>query len=174
MDVDAGMDVVNEVPAGVVRVIVDGEIIAVAVPAPVRSNIPVPRSDIEVQSARKIEAVVVAVKAFDVITIGRADVIEAAVLIGTSDDEALVIRPVVAVPMIVANVRSAVDAPALITFRFGPRLWLAPGRRRLRDTALIAVHIVVALLLVLLLRASLLALFRTLGKRRNCHKNSQG
>ena len=42
VDVEAGLGVVDEIPTGVVGVIVDDEVVARAVPAPAGSEVPVP------------------------------------------------------------------------------------------------------------------------------------
>jgi hypothetical protein len=56
VDVDAGLGVVDEIPTGVVGVIVDDEVVARAVPAPAGGEVPVPRSDFKREAAREPEA----------------------------------------------------------------------------------------------------------------------
>src|SRR5882757_6180960 len=110
VDVNAGVDGVDQVPTHVVGVVVDDEVVAVAIPAPIRSNIPIPGCNLKGKSPRKPEAVMVAVKPFDAISIRRAKVFKAAVFERMVNDIAAVVGPVVAEPMVVADVRSGVDA----------------------------------------------------------------
>src|SRR5258708_39988682 len=93
VDVNAGVDVVDQVPTFVVGIVVDHEVIAVAIPAPIRSNIPIPGSNCKGKTAWKPEAVIVAVKALDAIAIRRAKVFKAAVLERVVDDIAAVGGP---------------------------------------------------------------------------------
>src|SRR5258708_36654055 len=79
VDVNAGVDVVDQVPTFVVGVVVHHEVIAVTIPAPIRSNIPIPGSNCKGKTAWKPEAAIVAVKPFDAIAIRRAKVFRAAV-----------------------------------------------------------------------------------------------
>src|ERR1700758_2431151 len=72
MYVDAGVNVVQHVPAGVVGILVDDKVIA-AVPAPVRANWPVPVRHLEIEPAREPEAVMVAVNPLDVVAVGWAE-----------------------------------------------------------------------------------------------------
>ena len=81
MDVDAGLGVVDEIPTGVVGVIVNDEVVTGAVPAPARGQLPVPRSEFKRKAAGKPEAVRAQIKAIHVIAIGRAEMFEAAVWI---------------------------------------------------------------------------------------------
>ena len=72
VDVDAGLGVVDEIPTGMIGVIVDNKVVARAVPAPTGSKIPVPSSDFKRKASREPEAVCAEVEAVDVIAIGRA------------------------------------------------------------------------------------------------------
>ena len=78
MDVDAGVDVVEHVPAIVVGIFVDDEIIA-AIPTPVRTNGPIPRCNFKKEAAPQPETVVFAIESFDAVAVRRAKVFEAAV-----------------------------------------------------------------------------------------------
>ena len=53
--VDAGVDVVEQIPAGMVGVLVYHEVIA-TVPAPIGTNRPVPRRNFKVETARHPKA----------------------------------------------------------------------------------------------------------------------
>src|SRR5258708_28030913 len=64
--------VVKHVPAEVVGVFIHHEIVA-TIPAPIRTNRPVPICDLEVEPAWDPEAVMVAADAFDVIPVRRAE-----------------------------------------------------------------------------------------------------
>jgi hypothetical protein len=136
VDVAAGVDVVEQIPADVVRVLVDYEIVF-AVPAPVGAKGPIPSSDFKKEAARKPEAMVIRIEALDAIAVGRAKVFEAAMLKRVVDVVALVVGAVVAVPVIVADVGKAVDAATLMAFWFGLGVWIVAFRRRWRDAALI-------------------------------------
>src|SRR5258706_16046551 len=121
VDVNGGVDVVDQVPTFVIGIVVDHEVIAVAVPAPIRSNIPIPGSNCKGKTAWKPEAVMVAVKAFDAISIRRAKVLKAAVFERMVDDIAAVVGPGAAEPMGVAGGRGGVGAGAFagMGFRVG-------------------------------------------------------
>ena len=71
MDVDASVNVVKQIPPGVVGVLIDREIVG-AVPAPIGTNRPVPRRYFKVEAARKPEAVMIGIEAFDAIAVRRA------------------------------------------------------------------------------------------------------
>jgi hypothetical protein len=95
------MDVIEHIPSVMVGILVNDEIVVVTVPAPVGSDGPVPISDLEVEAARKPETVMVGIKAVNAVTIGRAKVLEAAVLKRVVEVVALVVRAVVAIPVVV-------------------------------------------------------------------------
>jgi hypothetical protein len=59
VDVRAAVNVVKQVPAGVVWVFIDHEVVA-AIPAPIRANRPIPIRHLEVEPTREPEAVVIA------------------------------------------------------------------------------------------------------------------
>jgi len=108
----------------------------------------------------------VAVKSLDVIAILRAKMFKAAVFVGMGNDVALVVGRVVAVPVIVVDVRNAIDAATVVLFNFRFGVIVALGRRGLGNTALIGVHVVVTLLPLFWAALLWLAvLFRALGKR---------
>jgi hypothetical protein len=107
VDVRAGVHVVEHVPADVVGSFVDQEIIA-AVPAPVRTNRPIPGGDFKPKTSGKPEAVVIAVDFFDAIAVRGAKVFEFSVLERMIEVVALVIGSVVAIAMIIADVLEGV------------------------------------------------------------------
>ena len=150
VDVNAGVHVVHQVPSGVVRVIVNDEVIAGAIPAPARGQVPIPVSDDERESAGKPEAMCSGVETVHMIAVGRAEMFEASVLVGMSDDIAFVVGRIVTVPMVVGDVRNTVNASAraAVHFRLGVRVPF--GWCRLRNVALIGVDIVMVFFAALL------------------------
>lgn len=117
MDVHSGVHVVNQIPTRVIRVLIHDIIIA-AVPAPILGLVPVPRSNFEEEPAREPEAVMVAIEANYPVPMGRAEVLEVPVLPGMVNMEALVVRSLMAVPVVVADVRDLVHVPALVALDF--------------------------------------------------------
>jgi hypothetical protein len=83
----------------------------------------------------------IAVKALDAVTVGRAETVEAAVLVGMIEVETPVIRRLVPIPMIVADVRHAVDAAAVAAIDLGCGARFAPGWRLWRATLTAAVYL---------------------------------
>jgi hypothetical protein len=63
VDVDASVNVVKQIPAGVVGVLVNNEIVA-AVPTPIGTNRPVPRRHFKVEASGKPESVMIGIEAF--------------------------------------------------------------------------------------------------------------
>ena len=160
MDVDAGVDVVEEIPADVVGIFVNNEIIG-AVPAPIGANGPVPGSDFKAEAAGKPETMMVGIEALDAIAEGGAKMLEAPVLEGMVNVEALIVRAVVAVPMVVIDMGRAVDAAIHVMFGFGLGVGIVPFGRSWGDMALIGARGVLRVFLRVLA-----ALFRVLGKSR--------
>jgi hypothetical protein len=165
------MDVVEHIPAVMVRILVHDEIVVIAVPAPVRGDGPVPIGDLEVEAAREPEAMMVGIEALDAVTIGSAKVLEAAVLKGMVDVVALVVRAVVAIPVIVGDVGNTFDATAVMAFGFGFGATVVPLRRRLRDATLVSTRSMGIALLALLAATLSASLFGTLGESRNRDNN---
>lgn len=112
------MDVVEEIPADVVGVVVDDEIVA-AVPALVGEVAPVPIGNLEVEAAGKPEFMMGGVNAGDGVAERGTKVGKVAVLEGMLDMEARVIDGGVAVPSIVINVGHFIDASVDRAFRIG-------------------------------------------------------
>jgi hypothetical protein len=111
MDVNSGVDVVEQVPAEMVGVFVDDKVIA-AVPAPVGADSPVPGRDFEIEAARKPETMMVAIDPDNVVAEARAGMREVTVLEGMVEMESRIAGCFVGVPVIVIDVRRTVDAPA--------------------------------------------------------------
>jgi len=130
----------------VIRVFINDVIVA-TVPAPIRADGPVPCCDIEEKAARKPEAVVVAVDSHNTITIARAGANEASVGEGMVEVVALIVRAVVAVPVIIAYVwpRINLALPARFALRFH-RAFVS-CRRRGWNPSLVRVRLAVRLLL---------------------------
>jgi hypothetical protein len=130
VDVDAGVDVVEEIPADVVGILVDNKIIG-TIPAPIGAHRPIPGSNFKAEAAGEPETMMAEIEAFDAIAIGGAKVLEAPMLEGMINVEALVVGAVVAVPMVVVDVGSAVDAAIHVMFGFGLGVGIVPlGRSR--------------------------------------------
>jgi hypothetical protein len=146
MDVHAGVDVVNQVPTRVIGVFIDYKIIA-AGPAPVGGFMPVPIGDFEKESAGEPEAVTVWIKPLDAVAIGRAEMLEVAVLVGAIKVEALVARSVVAILVVVADVRDLVDVPALIALSFAIHVLVFASLGSRRNASAVAARRIGALLL---------------------------
>jgi hypothetical protein len=77
------------------------------------------------------------IEALDAITEGGAKVLEAPVLEGMVHVEALIVRAVVAVPMVVVDVGSAVDAAVDVALGFGLSAGIVPLGRSRGDVSLI-------------------------------------
>jgi len=125
VDVDAGVDVVKQVPTDVVGIFVNDEIIG-AVPAPIGADEPIPGSNFKTEAAGEPETMIANIEAFDAIAEGGAEVLEAAMLEGMGDVEALVVWAVVAVPMVIVDVGSAVDAAIDMALGFGLGAGIVP------------------------------------------------
>jgi hypothetical protein len=168
MDVDAGMDVVKQVPADVVGVFIDNEIIG-TIPAPISADGPVPGSDFKAEAAGEPETMMVDIEAFDTITERGAKVLEAPMLEGMVHVEALIVRAIMAVPMVVVDVGSAVDATIYVMFGFGLGVGIVPLGRSRGDVPLIGARRVLPTLFRVLA-----AFFRVLGKSGKAYENCDG
>ena len=170
MDVDAGVDVVEEIPADVVGIFIDDEIIG-TIPAPIGAYGPVPGSNFKAEAAGEPETMTTEIETLDAITEGGAKVLEVPMLEGMGDVEALIVRAVVAVPMVVVDVGSAVDAAIHLapgksqrTFAagFGLGVGIVPLGRSRGDVALIGA------------RRVLRVFFRVLGNSGKGYENCDG
>ena len=136
VDVDAGVNVVKQIPTGVVGVLVDREIVA-AVPAPIGTYRPVPRRYFKIETARQPEAMMIGIEAFDAIAVRRAKVFEPAMLERMIEVEAFVIRTIVAVSVVVVDVRRSIHVAGHMALGFGLGVWVVSPWRWRRNAALI-------------------------------------
>ena len=121
MHVRARVHVLEHVPAGVIGVFINDKVLT-AIPAPVRANRPVPFRHLEIKTAWEPKPVMVAVNSLDVIAIGRAEMFKPSVLEGVIHMVALVVRPVMPVPVIVADVLGSIQLSVCVAFRLGHSL----------------------------------------------------
>jgi hypothetical protein len=161
VDVDAGVDVVEEIPADVVGIFIDDEIIG-TIPAPIGAYGPVPGSNFKAEAAGEPETMTTEIETLDAITEGGAKVLEVPMLEGMGDVEALIVRAVVAVPMVVVDVGSAVDAAIHMALGFGLGVGIVPLGRSRGDVALIGA------------RRVLRVFFRVLGNSGKGYENCDG
>ena len=168
VDVHAGVDVVKEIPARVIGILVHDKVVG-AIPAPIGADRPVPGSDFKAEASGEPETVMIEVEALDAVAEGGAKVLEAPVLEGMVDVEALVIRGFVAVPMIVVDVLSFVDAALDITLGFGPGAGIVALGRSRGDVTLIGARSVHRVLFRMLP-----AFLRVLGKNRKGDESCYG
>jgi len=168
VDVNAGVDVVKHIPADVVGILVDNEIIG-TIPAPICAERPIPGSDFKAKAAREPETVMRQVKALDAIAVGGAKVLEAAMLEGMIEMETLIVRTFVAVPMIVVDVLSFVDVALDVALDFGLSVGIVPFGWRRGDVALIGTRRILCVFYRVLS-----PFLRVLGKNRNGQENCDG
>jgi hypothetical protein len=102
------------------------------------------------------------IETLDAITEGGAKVLEVPMLEGMGDVEALIVRAVVAVPMVVVDVGSAVDAAIHMALGFGLGVGIVPLGRSRGDVALIGA------------RRVLRVFFRVLGNSGKGYENCDG
>ena len=143
--------VVKHVPAEMVGVFIHHEIVA-AIPAPIRTHGPVPIRYLEVEAAREPEAVMVAVDAFDVVAVRRAEMFEAPVLKRMVKVKTLVVGAIVPIPMVVADVLGFIDFAVYVTFRLGFSVRRLAMRRWRRNPPLVGSWRVIARLRMLRFR----------------------
>ena len=139
LDVHASVNVVEQIPPDAVGILIDDEIVG-AVPAPIGANRPIPGRDCKGERAGQPEAVMIAIEAFGALAVGRAKMLEATVLERTVEVITLLVRPVVAEPVVLVDVRRTVHG-----FGLGARI-LCPGRRGRNATLVGAGRILPALL----------------------------
>lgn len=147
VNVDAGMDVVKQIPADMVGVFVNDEIIA-TIPAPVGGEGPIPVGDLKVEAAREPEAVVVVVNPSDAVAVGRTEMFKTAMREWVVDVKTLVVRSVVAVPMIVTHMWRVIHRAVLPMLLFPPEVLAIGFRRHGRDATLIGARRILMVLLV--------------------------
>lgn len=127
------MDVVEQVPARVIGVLIDGEVVA-TIPAPLGGASPVPRSDFKVEAAGEPDAMVVTVNASNGVTVVGAKVFKMTVFERMILVKALIVGLVVAVPVIVVDMLRAIDLAvgAMLGLRSGVGVALLRRRRDVR------------------------------------------
>jgi hypothetical protein len=107
----------------------------------------------------------IGIEAFDAITVRRAKVFEPAMLERMIEVEALVIRTIVAIPMVVVDVRRGIDVAGHMALGFRLGVWVVSLWRRLWNVALIGARRVLSALLAMFLPA--------LSENRECHEHCQ-
>lgn len=151
-----------------VGILVHNEIIG-TIPAPIGADGPIPGSHFKAKAAGEPETMMREVEAFDTVAEGWAKVLEAAVLEGMINVEALIVGAVVAVPVVVVDVGSAVDAAIHVMFRFGLSVRIVPFGRSRGDVALIGARGVLRVFFRVLS-----PLFRMLGNSGKGYENCDG
>lgn len=146
MDIDAGLNVVEQVPADVIGVFVDDEIVT-TIPAPVRSKGPIPVCDLEVETIGEPEPMVVAINAGDRVAVGGAEMFKAAVLKRAVDVKALVVWSFVTIPVIIIHMRGVIDGAILPVLLFPFEVVRVGSRRRRRDMPLIGARSILVVVL---------------------------
>jgi len=150
--VDAGVDVVEQIPAGMVGVLVYHEVIA-AVPAPIGTNRPVPRRNFKVETARHPKAMMLWIEAFNAVTVRWAKVLETSVFKRMVNVIALIVRPVVPVPVVFVDMWQGIDMTSHVALGFGLGMRVVPPFRRWRNAALIGARPILPPFLTMLLTA---------------------
>ena len=146
MDIDAALNVVEQVPADVIGVFVDDELVA-TIPAPVRSKGPIPVRDLEVETIGEPEPMVVAINAGDGVAVGGAEMFKVAVVKGAVDVKAPVVWGFVTIPVIVVHMRGVIDGAILPVLLFPFEVVRAGFRRRRRDMPLIGARNILVVVL---------------------------
>jgi hypothetical protein len=152
VDVDAGVNVVEQVPPGVVGILINDEIVG-AVPAPIGANRPIPGGNFKVEAARQPETVVIAIKAFDAVAIRWSEMLEAPVLERMVEVKALIVWTIVAVPMVIVDVRRSIHMAGRVPLRLGFGVMIVPPLRRGWNAALVGARKTLSPLLPVLLAA---------------------
>ena len=89
------------------------------------------------EAARQPETVVFAIESFDAVAVRRAKVFEAAMFEWMIDVKALIVRPVVVVPMVITDMRSGNNVAALAALGFRLRARLTARGRCLWNVPLV-------------------------------------
>jgi hypothetical protein len=125
--VGPGVDVVEQIPAGMIGVFVYYKIVA-AVPTPISGNKPIPGRNFKVEAAREPEPMVVAVDADHVVAVVRSKMLKVTMLKGTVKMVALVIRGVVTIPVIIVDVLRSIRAAVGMVLLFCSSVVAPRGR----------------------------------------------
>src|ERR1700757_650536 len=118
-----------------VGILVYHEVIS-AVPTPVGAYRPVPWRDFEIKSAGQPKTVVVAVNPDDVVTVTRPKARKVPVLVRLLEVVALVLRLIVAIPMVMIHMLPAIHLSVFVPLFLHRGMSLTPIRRG-RDFPLI-------------------------------------
>jgi hypothetical protein len=102
VDVDTGVNVVEQIPADVVGIFIDSEIVT-AIPAPIGANRPVPGCRFKEETTGEPRAVMIKIETLDAIVVRRAKVLESPVLVKMVEMVALVVGAVVAIPVVTCS-----------------------------------------------------------------------
>jgi len=172
MDVDAGVDVVEQVPADVIGIVVDYKVIA-AIPAPIDAEGPVPGSDFKIEAAGEPETMVVSVNAHNVVAISGTDTREVTMVERMILVVALVGRIIVTVPVVIVDMGVVVNRTVPVVLIVSLVLLVRRGLgRSWRNMALIgARNALMGTVLFRMLRRMLLGERRT-SKQRTAEKES--
>ena len=115
VNVDASVDVIEQIPADVIRVFVHYKIIA-AIPAPIGEDWPIPACHFEIEAARKPEPVTVWIDSQEPISEIRTKMIEASMRKWAVQAIHRIVGRVVPIPLIVVDVGRAIYAPVPQSF----------------------------------------------------------
>jgi hypothetical protein len=162
VNVNASVDVIQQIPADMVRVFVHDEIIP-AIPTPVNGKRPIPVGDLKIEATGKPETVVVAVNAGDAVAVGRAEVFKLTVLERVVDVEALIVRSVVAIPVIVTDMLSLIDRTVLPMLLLPLEVLGVCFWRGGRDASLIGARRILVVLLMRLRRLGVQNMLRVMS-----------
>ena len=159
VDVDASVNVVEQVPPDVIGILIDDKVVR-AVPAPIGANRPIPGGNFKVETTGQPETVVIAIKAFDAVAIRWPKMLEASVLERMVEVIPFVIRTVVPVPTVIVYVRRSIHMAGHVTLWFGFGVMIVPPLRWGWDSALVGARKTLSPLLSVFLA--------TLRKNRKC------
>src|SRR5437016_5169810 len=109
VDVDARVDVVDQVPAEMIGIVIDDEIVA-TIPAPVGADRPIPGCHDEREPSGYPEAALIPVDPDDFVTERTANAVEPPVFVRARQPVTRVIRAVAPIPAIVIHVGQVVRA----------------------------------------------------------------
>ena len=135
VNVDAGVDVIEQIPADVIRVFVNHKIIT-AVPTPIGEDWPIPGCNFEIEAARKPEPMTVGIDSQQPVSEIRTKMIEVSMDKGSIQAIHRIVSRVMPVPLIMVDMGRVVDAPVRQSFSTLSRI-RASRRRRGRKMTLI-------------------------------------
>ena len=135
VNVDAGVHVVEQIPADVIRVVVNNKIIT-AIPTPIGEDWPIPGCNFEMEAARKPEPMTVWIDSQEPVSEIRTKMIEVSMDKGAIQAIHRIVRRVMPVPLIMVDMGGVVNAPVFQSFSTLSRI-RASRRRRGREMTLI-------------------------------------